>query len=194
VALLENDEETRSAYRQMFRYVLVDEYQDTNIAQERLLKLIAGGHKNVFCVADEDQSIYGFRGAEIENTLGFLDRWTGATRYDLPTNYRSAPKIVEAATSVIVRNVSTHIAKELTAAEDRPAELVGRTFRHAAEEAAWIAREIAALRLRGVELGDIAVLARSLKEIGPRLAYELRSHAIAAYAPPHPPRPPTADA
>jgi superfamily I DNA/RNA helicase/RecB family exonuclease len=194
VALLENDDEAREAYRQMFRYVLVDEYQDTNIAQERLLELIAGGHKNVFCVADEDQSIYGFRGAEIENTIGFLDRWAGATRYDLPTNYRSAPKIVETATSVIVRNVSTHIAKELTAAEDRPAELVGRTFRHATEESAWIAREIAALRLKGVELGDVAVLARSLREISPRLAYELRAHGIAFYAPLDPQLHPTVDA
>jgi UvrD/REP helicase N-terminal domain len=88
VELLERDEETRDSYREMFRYVLVDEYQDTNVAQERLLELVAGGQKNVFCVADEDQSIYGFGGAEIENTLGFLDRWPGATRYDLPTNYK----------------------------------------------------------------------------------------------------------
>ena len=194
VALLERDDETRDAYRQMFRYVLVDEYQDTNVAQERLLELIAGGHKNVFCVADEDQSIYGFRGAEIDNTLGFLDRWPGATRYDLPTNYRSAPKIVELAKSVINRNVSTHIAKELTAAEDRTAELVGRTFRHAAEETTWIAREVAALRLEGVELGQIAVLARSLKEVGPRLAYAFRSHNIPFHAPLEPQLHTTADA
>jgi superfamily I DNA/RNA helicase/RecB family exonuclease len=192
VVLLEHDDEARQVYQRMFRYVLVDEYQDTNVAQERLLELIAGDHRNLFCVADEDQSIYGFRGAEIENTLGFLARWPGARRYDLPTNYRSAPRIVEAATSVIERNVSTHIPKELTAAEQRSAELVGRTFRHAAEEAGWIAREVAALRLQGVE--EIAVLARSLKEIGPRLAYELRAHEIPYHAPLHPQLHPTADA
>ena len=95
VALLERDDDARRAYADGFRYVLVDEYQDTNVAQERLLELIAGEHRNVFCVADEDQSIYGFRGAEIENTLGFEERWPGAARYDLPTNYRSAPPIVE---------------------------------------------------------------------------------------------------
>ena len=82
----------RRTYQSAFRYILVDEYQDTNVAQERLLELIAGERRNVFCVADEDQSIYGFRGAEIENTLGFEERWPGARRYDLPTNYRSAPR------------------------------------------------------------------------------------------------------
>src|SRR4029077_9579200 len=125
---------------------LLDEYQDTNGAQDGLLELIAGEHGNVFCVADEDQSIYGFRGAEIDNTLRFAERWPGATRYDLPTNYRSAPKIVELATSVIRRNIETHLGKELVAAEDRPAETRGRTFRHAAEEADWIALQVAKLR------------------------------------------------
>ena len=139
-----SDDDIRRSYQEAFRYVLVDEYQDTNVAQDRLLELIAGEHRNVFCVADEDQSIYGFRGAEIDNTLRFADRWPGAARYDLPTNYRSAPKIVELATSVIRRNIDTHLGKPLRAAEERAAQLVGRTFRHAAEEADWIAREIAA--------------------------------------------------
>ncbi|MDQ2983475.1 MAG: ATP-dependent helicase [Actinomycetota bacterium] len=183
VALLENEVETREANRQMFRYILVDEYQDTNVAQERLLEILGGDNRNVFCVADEDQSIYGFRGAEIENALGFLERWPGAVRYDLPTNYRSAPRIVELATSVIRRNVSTHLGKKLASAEERPAEIVGQTFRHTAEEAAWVAREVAALRLKGTELSQVAVVARSLKQIGPRLAYELRSHGIPFYAP-----------
>ncbi len=69
----------------------MDEYQDTNVAQDRLLELLAGSRRNVFCVADEDQSIYGFRGAEIQNTIEFETRWPGARRYDLPTNYRSGP-------------------------------------------------------------------------------------------------------
>ena len=71
VALLERDAETRRTYQSAFRFILVDEYQDTNVAQERLLELLAGERRNVFCVADEDQSIYGFRGAEIDNTLRF---------------------------------------------------------------------------------------------------------------------------
>ena len=194
VALLERDVALLETYRGAFGHVLVDEYQDTNRAQERLLELLAGTHRNVFCVADEDQSIYGFRGAEIDNTLEFEERWPGARRYDLPTNYRSAPKIVDAATSVIRRNLDTHLGKELVAAEERDAELTGRTFRHAAEEADWIAREIAALRVDGVPLGEIAVLARSLKETGPRLAYALRTHGIALHAPLAPQLHPSADA
>ena len=157
-SMLRGDDELRTRYANAFRYVLVDEYQDTNVAQDRLLHLIAGEHRNVFVVADEDQSIYGFRGAELENTLRFEETWPGAIRYDLPTNYRSAPAIVDLATSVIRRNVDSHRGKALAAAEARPARVVGRTFRHAAEEADWIAREIAALRLDGVALGEIAIL------------------------------------
>jgi len=194
VRLLQENENIRRIYTDGFRYVLVDEYQDTNVAQETLLELIAGGHRNVFCVADEDQSIYGFRGAEIENTLRFEERWPGSTRYDLPTNYRSAPRIVGLGTSVVRRNVDTHRHKPLTAAEERPAKLRGRTFRHLSEETDWIAREVAALRLDGVSLGEIAVLARSLKEIGPRLAYALRRHEIRFHAPLALPLHPTADA
>ena len=183
IALLRGDDELRRTYVDGFRFVLVDEYQDTNVAQDELLGLIAGEHQNVFCVADEDQSIYGFRGAEIENTLGFETRWPDAVIYNLPINYRSAPAIVELATSVIRRNVDTHHEKPLAAAEERPAELLGRTFHHPAEEADWIAREIAALRLAGVPLGEIAVLVRSLKEVGPRLAYAFRRHRLPFHVP-----------
>ena len=175
-----------------YRYVLVDEFQDTDVVQERLLELLAP-HKNVFVVADEDQSIYGFRGAEIENALGFEGRW-GARSYVLPTNYRSAPPVVELATSVIRRNVDTHTQKPLRAADERPAQLRGRRFRHPSEEADWIAREIAALRLEQVPLGEIAVLARSLRELGPRLAYSLRRHGIPFHVPLAPPLHPTVDA
>jgi DNA helicase II / ATP-dependent DNA helicase PcrA len=194
VGLLSANEELRRTYATGFRYVLVDEYQDTNVAQERLLELIAGGHRNVFTVADEDQSIYGFRGAEIENALRFEERWPGAARYELPTNYRSAPRIVELAASVVRHNVDTHRDKPLSAAEERPAELRGRIVRHPSEEADWIAHEIAALRLEGIELGKIAVLCRSLKQIGPRLAYALRRHGIPFHAPLAPRLHPTVDA
>ena len=186
--------DTRRSYQEAFRYVLVDEYQDTNVAQDRLLELLAGEHRNIFCVADEDQSIYGFRGAEIDNTLRFGDRWPGATRYDLPTNYRSAPRIVELATSVIRRNIDTHPAEALRALRNAKLNSSASTFRHAAEEADWIAREIAGLRLDGVALGEIAVLSRSLRQVGPPLAYALRRHAIPFHAPLAPQLHPTAGA
>ncbi len=184
----------RAAPRQQFRHILVDEYQDTNVAQERMLELLGRDHRNVFCVADEDQSIYGFRGAEIDNALRFESRWTGAAQYPLPIDYRSAPKIVEAALDVIRLNVETHRDKELEPADDRPATLTGRTFRQVSEEADWIAREVARLRLNGTPLGEIAILARSLRSLGPRLAYALRAHGVPYYAPLAAPLHPTVDA
>jgi superfamily I DNA/RNA helicase/RecB family exonuclease len=193
VRLLRSDVGLRDAYRRAFRFILVDEYQDTNVAQDELLRLVAEPANNVFCVADEDQSIYGFRGAEIENALSFETRWGGAV-YQLPLNYRSAPKVVALAASVVRRNLRTHRPKALRAAFDRPAELRGRTFRHAAEEADWIAREIARLRLEGLPLGEICVLARSLREIGPRLAYALRRRGLPFHAPLDAPLHPTAEA
>lgn len=193
VRLLRSDAGLRDAYRLAFRYVLVDEYQDTNVAQDELLRLVAEPACNVLCVADEDQSIYGFRGAEIENALSFERRW-GGTVYELPLNYRSAPAVVALATSVVRRNLRTHRPKALRAAVERQADLRGRTFRHAAEEADWIAREIARLRLEGMPLGEICVLARSLREIGPRLAYALRRLGIPFHAPLGAPLHPTAGA
>ncbi len=91
-------------------------------------------------------------------------------------------------------NVDTHIDKELQPAEERPAALAGRTFAQASQEADWIAREIARLRLEGLELGQTAVLARSLREIGPRLAYSLRRHNLPFFAPLESPIHPTVDA
>jgi len=187
-------EETRTAVASQCSYILVDEYQDTNVAQERLLELLGRDHRNVFCVADEDQSIYGFRGAEIDNALRFEERWPGAATYELPVAYRSAPAIIELAKDVIHLNIETHRDKQLEPVEDRPAELIGQTFRQVSEEADWIAREVAGLRLDGIPLGGIAILARSLRDIGPRLAYALRAHGIPFHAPLAAPLHPTADA
>lgn len=194
IALLERDADVLDACRAAYRQILVDEYQDTDVAQERLLELLAGQHRNVFCVADEDQSIYGFRGAEIENALGFERRWTGATVYPLPTNYRSVPAVVTLAREVVARNVETHRPKELKPARDGAASLRGRTFRHAAEEADWVAREVARLRLEGTPPGNVAILVRSLRRLGPRLAWALRAHDLPFYAPLAPQLHPTADA
>ena len=148
-----------------FRYVLVDEYQDTNVAQERLLELLAGEHRNVFCVADEDQSIYGFRGrrdrehARLRGALARRDTLRPADELPLGAGDRRARDERHPPQR-------RHAPRQAARARPRTArrELVGRTFRHAAEEADWIAREIAgAAPRRSVQLGEIAVLARSLK-------------------------------
>ena len=104
VRLLQQDAEAREYYQNKFRYVVVDEYQDTSIAQFHLVRLLAGGTNNVCVVGDDDQSIYKFRGATIENILNFEQVFTGAKTIRLEQNYRSTSNILNAANSVIKNN------------------------------------------------------------------------------------------
>jgi len=104
VALLERDPEARARYAGRFRHVLVDEFQDTNHAQFRLVVALASRHGNVLAVGDEDQSIYGWRGADLSNVMDFESHFPGASVLRLERNYRSSGVIVEAASSVIAQN------------------------------------------------------------------------------------------
>ncbi len=104
VSLLENNERVRKEWSERFRFILVDEYQDTNYAQYVLLKNLTYSHKNLFVVGDDDQSIYGFRGANLENILNFDKDFPDAAVYKLERNYRSTPVILHAASSVIANN------------------------------------------------------------------------------------------
>lgn len=105
VELLQQFPEARTYYQRKFRYVLVDEYQDTNHAQYLLTSLLAGGYRNICVVGDDDQSIYRFRGATIENILSFEEQYTGARVIRLEQNYRSTQSILNAANAVIAHNV-----------------------------------------------------------------------------------------
>ena len=104
VEVLDRFPEARKKWQKAFRYVLVDEYQDTNHAQYRLLQLLAGEHKNVFAVGDPDQSIYAFRGADIRNIMEFERDFGGAKQIALEQNYRSTNAILRAANAVISEN------------------------------------------------------------------------------------------
>ena len=104
VELFEQFPEVLEKYRSRFRYIMVDEYQDTNHVQFRLVSLLSGGHKNLCVVGDDDQSIYRFRGANIENILGFEEQFEGAKVVRLEQNYRSTQTILDAANSVISHN------------------------------------------------------------------------------------------
>ena len=106
VRLLQNHGEVREAYQRRFKYVCVDEYQDTNPAQFELTRLLAGGYGNLMVVGDDDQSIYKFRGATIDNILSFEDAFSGAKVVKLEQNYRSTQNILDAANAVIAKNES----------------------------------------------------------------------------------------
>lgn len=151
--------------RGWFKYVLVDEYQDTNVAQYLWLRLIAGGHKNICCVGDDDQSIYGWRGAEVGNILKFEKDFPGAHVVRLEQNYRSTPHILAAASAVISGN-ENRLGKTLWT-EQQDGEKV-RLIGHwdGEVEARWIGEEIEALQTgtRGMKpygLEDMAILVRA---------------------------------
>jgi DNA helicase-2/ATP-dependent DNA helicase PcrA len=160
VEVLERFPEARKRWQKSFRYVLVDEYQDTNHAQYRLLGILAGGHKNVFAVGDPDQSIYAFRGADIRNILEFERDFGGARVIALEQNYRSTNAVLHAANAVIAHNRERkpkNLWSEL--GEGEPVRVVEVEDEHA--EARFVAAEIAALVEEGYAGSEIAVFYRT---------------------------------
>ena len=152
-------------YQRWLRYILVDEYQDTNVAQYLWLRLLAQAHRNICCVGDDDQSIYGWRGAEVGNILRFEKDFPGATVIRLEQNYRSTPHILAAASGVISANAG-RLGKTLWT-EEREGEKL-RLIGHwdGEEEARWIGEEVEALqqgrrRLPALGLDDMAILVRA---------------------------------
>jgi DNA helicase-2/ATP-dependent DNA helicase PcrA len=147
-------------YHERFKYVLVDEYQDTNVAQYLWLRLIGQGSKNICCVGDDDQSIYGWRGAEVDNILRFEKDFPGATVIRLERNYRSTGHILGAASHLIAHNEG-RLGKTLRT-EDEPGEKVGVTGAwDSEEEARAIGEEIEQLQREGHSLDEMAILVRA---------------------------------
>jgi DNA helicase-2/ATP-dependent DNA helicase PcrA len=146
-------------YQQRFKYMLVDEYQDTNVAQYLWLRLLAQARKNLCCVGDDDQSIYGWRGAEVDNILRFEHDFPGATVIRLERNYRSTGHILAAASGLIAKNQS-RLGKTLHT-EDEAGEKVTVTGAwDSEEEARQVGEEIEAIQARGESLAQVAVLVR----------------------------------
>ncbi|MBB3018070.1 DNA helicase-2/ATP-dependent DNA helicase PcrA [Microvirga lupini] len=158
-------------YQNRFRYMLVDEYQDTNVAQYLWLRLLAQARKNLCCVGDDDQSIYGWRGAEVDNILRFEHDFPGATVIRLERNYRSTGHILSAASGLIAKNQG-RLGKTLRT-EDEPGEKVTITGAWDSEdEARLIGEEIEALHAKKHPLSEIAILVRisaQMREIEDRL-------------------------
>jgi DNA helicase II / ATP-dependent DNA helicase PcrA len=165
IRIFQENPDLLAQYQRWFRYILVDEYQDTNVAQYLWLRLLAQGHSNICCVGDDDQSIYGWRGAEVGNILRFEKDFPGAHVVRLEQNYRSTPHILAAASGVIAGN-RERLGKTLwtDAEEGHKVRLIGHW--DGEEEARWVGEEIEALA-RGTRGMDpispdgIAILVRA---------------------------------
>jgi DNA helicase-2/ATP-dependent DNA helicase PcrA len=161
VNVIELFEEARERWRRTFRHVLVDEYQDTNHAQYRLLQLLAGEHENLMVVGDDAQSIYGFRHADVRNILDFEKDFDDVEIVKLEQNYRSTQTILSAANAVIERN-REGLRKELWSEGDEGEKVQLNELRDEHEEARWVAGEIARLEEEhGVARSQVAVFYRT---------------------------------
>ena len=162
VELFHSHDEILASYQNRFRYIMVDEYQDTNNAQFELVRLLAGKHRNLCVVGDDDQSIYAFRGANIRNILDFEKVYPDAFVVKLEQNYRSTQNVLDAANAVI-RNNTGRKAKSLWTDRGEGTKIHLREFTTARDEAAFVADDIAekCRSDRHLSYGDFAVLYRT---------------------------------
>ena len=160
VQLLETQPDVRENYQERFRYIMVDEYQDTNTVQFRLVSLLAGKYRNLCVVGDDDQSIYKFRGANIRNILDFEKKFSDAKVIKLEQNYRSVGNVLEVANSVI-RNNKGRKEKTLWTDNEKGEKIRLRQFDTAYDEAQFIAEDIKDETAQGANYSDHAVLYRT---------------------------------
>ena len=161
VRLLRENPSQLASYRDRFRYILVDEYQDTNRAQYQFVRLLAGDAGNVLVVGDDDQSIYGWRGADIRNILDFTKDFPSAVIVRLEENYRSAPPILDVANAVIRTNTG-RMGKTLRATRSGGERVTTLRALDERDEADWIVEELSTRRSNmNLELRDFAVLYRT---------------------------------
>jgi DNA helicase-2/ATP-dependent DNA helicase PcrA len=159
LTLLKTDREVLEFYQERFRYILVDEYQDTNSSQYLWLRLLAQKRKNICCVGDDDQSIYSWRGAEVANILRFERDFPGARIIRLEQNYRSTPQILAAASGVIAQN-GGRLGKTLWTEADEGEKVRVIGVWDGPEEARRVGEEIEALERQGVGADQVAILVR----------------------------------
>jgi DNA helicase-2/ATP-dependent DNA helicase PcrA len=160
LTILRSNREVLEQYQQRFRYIMVDEYQDTNSVQYLWLRLLAQERKNIACVGDDDQSIYSWRGAQVENILKFERDFPGAKVIRLEQNYRSTPHILAAASGVIANN-GGRLGKTLWTehADGEKVKVIG--VWDGPEEARRVGQEIEGCQIAGKSLDDIAILVRA---------------------------------
>lgn len=158
--MLATDEAVRTAISRQYRYILVDEYQDTNRLQADVIRRLAATHDNVMVVGDDSQSIYAFRGATFRNILEFPDLFPGATVYKLEENYRSTQPILNLANSIIEEAAEKYTKRLFTRKLDGPLPVLVEAAGENAQSR-FIAQKILELREEGVPLNEVAVLFRS---------------------------------
>lgn len=159
--LFRNHEEVRRRYQERYQHILVDEFQDTNVAQYELIKLLAGPERNLFCVADEDQAIYGWRGADYRNIARLREDFPDMRQFLLERNYRSTQVILDAANEVIKHNWQRTSKNLYTDQEGGPRLTIFEAYDEV-EEASFVVDEIATLNLRGQATpGDCVILYRT---------------------------------
>ena len=159
VRLLRDHEDVRTFYQKKFRYVLIDEYQDTNNLQYLLASLLAGGHKNICVVGDDDQSIYSFRGATIENILSFEEQYANSRVIRLEQNYRSTGHILDAANAVVSNNTGRK-GKRLWTRAGAGDRITLYVAKNEDDEAQYVVRQVLRAVQQGENLRDHAVLYR----------------------------------
>lgn len=162
LSLFQSDSSILEHYQKQFKYILVDEYQDTNVAQYLLLRLLAKGYNNICCVGDDDQSIYSWRGAEVENILNFQTVFPNAKIIRLERNYRSTGHILNAASALIAHNEG-RLGKTLQPADknNQGEPVYVKGFYNGNQEAEHIVEMIEQTQRMGIPLSDMAILVRA---------------------------------
>ena len=160
IRLFENNPDILETYQKRFKFILVDEYQDTNVSQYKLLKLLSGKYKNICCVGDDDQSIYSWRGAEISNILRFEKDFPNAKVIRLEENYRSTGHILTAASKLIENNES-RLGKTLWTNSGQGEKIIIKSVWDGEEEARQITSELEKLSLKNYNLDETAILVRA---------------------------------
>ncbi len=160
LAVLQEHADVREQYQRLFQFVLVDEYQDTNLIQGELVDLLGARHQNIMVVGDDSQSIYSWRGANFRNILDFPKRHPKAVVYKIETNYRSTPEILALANAAITPNIHQY-SKELAPARASGIKPILAACNDAQQQAGFVAQRMLELRDEGADLNQMAVLYRS---------------------------------